>query len=154
LGSRDARMPSACTNARIRKSRSARPGSTRSSRSRNAAISSSRLRFSMKYSSVSSCALRNMDRLLRLHRSQHLDASDHDVAVDAVNIERLTDVLEQHDGEFAAQMFLKFGQTAQHVALIGVVSEISRQLRRVDRQAKSQKNIEHAPPFGFRQMTA
>src|SRR6476646_2156424 len=119
-------MPSACTNARILKSRAARPGSDRSSRSRNAAISSSRLRFSMKYSSVSSRALRDMDRLPRLHRFQQLDATDHDVAIDTVHVERHANLLEQHDGEFAAQMLLKFGQTAQDVSLIAVVVEIAR----------------------------
>ena len=120
------RPASASANAFIRKSRPAYDGSARSRRSRNAAISSSFVRFSMKYSSTSSLGLERAQRgLWRSWRSsrrtvgvleipEHADAPDHNVAADLVHVERRADRPQHQDRQRAAQVLAELVQPAQH----------------------------------------
>src|SRR3954463_8023848 len=128
---------SASLNAFILKSVAAHAGSARSTRSRNAATSSSRLRVSMKYSSTICAAVMGDGRgwrfmriapgkrpsrrlgprlvgAARLNRLQDVDAADHQIGADVVDLERLADAPEQHDGQAAAEVLLELVEPAQH----------------------------------------
>src|SRR5687768_5185317 len=140
----------------MRKSRAAYPGSARSIRSRNAAISSSRVRFSMKYSSTSAVAL-NGDRVfmgfldqrpLVLQRPEDIDGADDEAAIDFVGVERDADGPQHHDGQPSAQVLAEFVQAAQHARRMILLIEVPRQLRRVDRELQRLKEADDATPVG------
>src|SRR5215218_5168599 len=124
----------------MRKSAAPYAGSARSSRSRNAAISSSRVRFSMKYSSTTSRALSGdgcciaVLGLVRLcERSQDFNAAQHNAFVDLVGVEGDTDRAQQHDRQAAAEVFAELVEPGEDRRLL---ADAVRELRRVNRQAQ------------------
>ena len=118
-------------------------------------MSSSFVRFSMKYSSTSSVAVsgersrcdvmgglelagrsgrpaggaRGPRRILRA--GEQLDTPDHSVPVDFVHVERLADAAEQHDRQLAAQVLAELLEPAENAAVPPRgFSRCSRELRR------------------------
>src|SRR5262245_57033005 len=114
-------------------------------RSRNAATSSSRLRFSTKYSS-SSCFGLSIGFLLIVLMGggqapflQSAGTPGHQIGVDLVYIICLADALQQHDREVPSQVLAEFGQSPHQFA-------VPLERMRVHRQPQAPEQSQDALP--------